>query len=324
MYRRIMVPLDGSPFSERALPLAVALAHRSGAELRLVHVMVPFGNRVFIEAEGGDPDYLAGLAGEITEESGVRTVAVRRVGRQVVGELSYYSAEEGIDLVVMATHGWGGLQRAWLGSVTDGLVREARVPVVAFRPRPEEAPRLDGKEIEEILIPLDGSAVSESVVTEALRLGGRGARYTLARVIPVGPPSTSISGTIELAYRQELLDALRTGAEQYLADEAARLRGEGYQVRTEVLMHPQPAWAILDRATETGVDLIAMGTHGRGTLGRLALGSVTDKVLRGAEVPVLVVRGEELAREGAAREAAAPAKARVATMAVATGIGAIA
>lgn len=295
MYRRIMVPLDGSPFSERALPLAVALAHRSGAELRLVHILVPFANRVFIEAEGGDPEYLTGLARRIAEESGVRVEAVRRVGRQAVGELSYYSAEEGIDLIVMATHGWGGLQRAWLGSVTDGLVREARVPVVAFRPGAEEGPRLDGKAIEEVLIPLDGSAISEAVLSEALRLGGPDARYTLVRVVPVGPPSAAISGTIELAYRQELLDALRSGAEQYLADVAARLRAEGREVRTEVLLHPQPARAILDRAAEIGVDLIAMGTHGRSGLGRLALGSVTDKVLRGAEVPVLVLRGEGLA-----------------------------
>jgi nucleotide-binding universal stress UspA family protein len=322
MYRRIMVPLDGSSFSERALPLAVALADRSGAELRLVHVLVPFANRVFIETEGGGPDYLADVAHRITEESGVPTEAVRLVGRQVVGELSYYSAEEGVDLVVMATHGWGGLQRAWLGSVTDGLVREARVPVVAFRPGEEEGPRVDGKVIEEILIPLDGSAVSEGVVEEALRLGGRKARYTLVRVIPVGPPSVAISGAMELAYRQELVDALRTGAEQYLADEAARLRREGYEVRTEVLMHPQPARAILDRAGEVGADLIAMGTHGRSGLGRLALGSVTDKVLRGADIPVLVLRPEAVEREGAAVPAAGEAK--VATMAVATGIGAIA
>lgn len=299
MYRRIMVPLDGSPFSERALPLAVALAHRSGAELRLVHVLVPFANRVFIETEGGDPEYLSGVARRITEESGVRTEAVRRVGRQVVAELSYYSAEEGIDLVVMATHGWGGLQRAWLGSVTDGLVREAQVPVVAYRPGTEEGPRVDGKELGEILIPLDGSAVSESVLEEALRLGGREARYTLVRVVPVGPPSASISGAMELAYRQELLDALRTGAEQYLTDAAARLQEEGYRVQTEVLMHPQPARAILDRAAEVGADLIAMGTHGRSGIGRLALGSVTDKVLRAAEMPVLVVRGtgQEAAEE---------------------------
>lgn len=291
MYRRIMVPLDGSPFSERALPLAIALAVRHGAELRLVHVMVPLANRVFLEAEGGTPDYLTALSRRIAEESGVKAEAVRLVGRQAVGELSYYSAEEGVDLIVMATHGWGGLQRAWLGSVTDGLVREARVPVVAFRPA-EEGPRLDGKALDDVLIPLDGSAVSEAVLEEALRLGGVEARYTLVRVVSVGPPSAAISGAIELAYRQELVDAMRVSAEDYLAGIAERLRAEGYRVEASVLFHPQPARAILDRAHEIGADLIAMGTHGRSGIGRLALGSVADKVLRGAEIPVLVMRAE--------------------------------
>lgn len=294
MYHRIMVPLDGSPFSERALPLAVALAHRSGAELRLVHVLVPLANKVFIEEDGGAQGYLDGLAQRITEESGVRTVAVRRVGRQAVGELSYYSAEEGIDLVVMATHGWGGLQRAWLGSVTDGLVREARVPVVAFRPGKKDAPRLDGKVIEEILVPLDGSALSESILKEALRLGGNEARYTLLRIVPMGLPSSSISGGLELAQREKWLKAQEDEARRYLGEVAERLRGEGYEVRTEVRVDAHPARMILDYAKEIGADLIAQATHGRSGVARFALGSVTDKVLRGAEVPVMVVRGVEV------------------------------
>lgn len=307
MYSRIMVPLDGSPFSEKALPLAVALAHRSGAELRLVHVLVPLANKVFIEEEGGELGYLEELARRITEESGVSTVAVRRVGHQVVGELSYYSAEEGIDLVVMATHGWGGLQRAWLGSVTDGLVREARVPVIAFRPSKKDGPRVDGKVIEEILVPLDGSALSESILQEALKLGGREARYTLLRVVPMGLPSSSISGGLELAQREKLLKALEDEAKRYLGEVAERLRGDGYEVRAEVRVDAHPARAILDYAGEIGADLIAQATHGRSGVVRFALGSVTDKVLRGAEIPVLVVRGQEVpepVRAGASAEVA--------------------
>jgi nucleotide-binding universal stress UspA family protein len=294
MYSKIMVPLDGSPFSERALPLAVALAHRSGAELRLVHVVIPLANKVFLEMEGGAQEYLTKIARRIVEESGIEAVPVRLVSRQTtVGELSYYSAEEGIDLVVMATHGWGGLQRAWLGSVTDGLIREARVPVLAFRPGADDSPRLDGKAIEQVLVPLDGSALSESVLGEALALGGPEAQYNLIRVVPVGPPSASISGALELELRQELLDALQTGAEQYLDEIAARLRAEGRQVRTVVRMHPQPAKAILDQAAEIEADLIALATHGRSGLARFALGSVADKVLRAADGPVLVLRAEE-------------------------------
>lgn len=297
MYKRIMVPLDGSPFSERALPLAVALAHRSGAELRLVHVLVPLANKVFLEEEGGAEGYLNALAERITKESGVDATAERRVGREVVGELSYYSAEEGVDLIVMATHGWGGLQRAWLGSATDRLIREARVPVLAFRPGKKETPRPDGKVLDDVLIPLDGSALSESIVKEALKFGGREARYTLLRVVPMGMPSSSISGRLELAQREKLLKAMEDDARKYLAEVAERLREEGYEVKTAVTVELQPARAILDYAEEHEVDLIAQATHGRGGVIRFTLGSVTDKVLRGAEVPVLVMRGEEVSED---------------------------
>lgn len=304
MYKRIMVPLDGSDFSERALPLAVAVAHKMGAELHLVHVLVPLANKVFLESDSGTVEFLNDLARRITEESGVPATAVRLVGRQAVGELSYYSAEEGIDLIVMATHGWGGLQRAWLGSVADGLIREARVPVVAFRPEEESPVRVDGKALEQVVVPLDGSRLSESVLDEVKKFGGQEAVYTLIRVVPVGPPSSSISGSIELTYREELLAALQKGAAEYLDGVAERLRGEGYEVRTEVRVDPQPARAILDLAAEVDADLIALATHGRKGIARFAFGSVADKVLRASDSPVLVLRGEEAASDAAQEPAA--------------------
>jgi len=294
MYRRIMVPLDGSSFSESAIPLAVALAHKTGAELRLVHVVIPLTQQVVIGGEDGADGYLSSLAQRIEEESGVQVVPVTRLGRQAVGELSYYSAEEGVDLIVMATHGWGGLQRAWLGSVADGLIREARVPVIAFRPEEESSQRIDGKSVEQIIVPLDGSKLSEAVLDEALKLGGEEATYILVRVVPVGPPSSSISGAVELSLRQELLEELEKGATKYLEGIAERLRADGYQVRTAVRKDPQPAKAILAEAEAINADMIAISTHGRAGFARFALGSVADKVLRGSDTPVMVLRADQL------------------------------
>lgn len=302
MYHKIMVPLDGSPFSERALPLAVALAQRSGAELRLVHVVVPIANRAFIEVDGVAQESLDEIAHGITAVSGVPAMAVRRAG-QAVEELSAYAAKEGIDLIVMATHGSGGLQRAWLGSVTDGLIREARVPVVAFRPEEEATAGVNGKAIDHLLIPLDGTARSEAILTEALALGGPKARYTLLRVVPYGEPTSLVARTIDVEYRKELLDDLRTGATQYLDEIAARLRAEGREVGTEVLTDPQPAKAILAYAAKVGAELITLATRGRSGIARFALGSVADKVLRGADTPVMVLRSETAdAGEGAGVE----------------------
>jgi nucleotide-binding universal stress UspA family protein len=291
MYNKIMVPLDGSPFSELALPLAVAKARANGAELRLVHVIVPIAYSAFIEEDGAAQDYLDGIAHRINKESGVAVSAVRLSG-QAVPELRDYAVREGIDLVVMATHGWGGIQRAWLGSVTDELIREARLPVLAFRPAKKKTSPVEPGTIDEILVPLDGSDLSESVLEYALELGSPSTRYTLLRVVPVAPPTSVVSGVIEQDPVRKLLAQLQSGAADYLDKISEELRAKGHEVRTRVLTHPQPAKAILDYAVEIEADVIALATEGRHGFRRLTLGSVADKVLRGADSPVLVIRGD--------------------------------
>lgn len=85
----------------------------------------------------------------------------------------------------------------------------------------------------------------------------------------------------------------RAEAQAYLDQVAERLHQQGYRVRTQVALGQQPASAILDQAQSLGVDLIALETHGRRGLTRLLLGSVADKVLRGASVPLLIHRSAE-------------------------------
>jgi nucleotide-binding universal stress UspA family protein len=82
----------------------------------------------------------------------------------------------------------------------------------------------------------------------------------------------------------------RRTAEKYLEQVAQRLRADGAMVQTRVPVHEQPATAILEEAAAVGADLIALETHGRGSLSRLLLGSVSDKVVRGSSLPVLVCR----------------------------------
>jgi nucleotide-binding universal stress UspA family protein len=81
-----------------------------------------------------------------------------------------------------------------------------------------------------------------------------------------------------------------TGAEAYLAGVAARLASEGFEVRTRIEAHFAPARAILQTGESEGVDLIAIATHGYTGMKRAILGSVTDKVLRGARWPLLLAR----------------------------------
>jgi nucleotide-binding universal stress UspA family protein len=143
-----------------------------------------------------------------------------------------------------------------------------------------------------ILVPLDGSDCAEQALEQAIALGGlMQSQYTLIRV--VGP--LIATGLDPLGYAvvggfEPPLEELRAQAEAYLEQKAASLRQRGLTVQTQAIIDQQPALAILNAAQTLNVDLIAMTTHGYRGLTRLLLGSVADKVLRGASIPVLLQR----------------------------------
>src|SRR5690625_5608174 len=98
MYSKIMVPYDGSPFSRRALPLATDLARRHDAELHIVHAIAPIFERAYIEADGGSQAERDDLARSIHDDSGGRTTAVGRTGREV-DERRAYKKKQGNDQI---------------------------------------------------------------------------------------------------------------------------------------------------------------------------------------------------------------------------------
>jgi len=203
------------------------------------------------------------------------------------------------DLIVMTTHGRGVLGRFWLGSVADELVRESPVPVLLSRPTEEAVDLTREPPLKHVLIPLDGTALAEQMLPKALALGrALDADYTLLRVVkpvgtllPVGDAGTIGVQVQTLMERVETLQGqLVKEARDYLETLARPLREEGLKVATRVDVADQPVTAILHDAIQPAVDLVALKTHGRRGLSRLFLGSVADKVIRSAQVPVLVQR----------------------------------
>ncbi|HLU26430.1 MAG TPA: universal stress protein [Longimicrobiales bacterium] len=297
----IMVPLDGSEFAERALDVAGWLAARMSASLHLVQVHVPVTPIPVVQAEPiYDPrldaivreqeeEYLRSKADRCSERSGVPARGELLDG-PVVDTLAEYARDVGAMLVVMTTHGRGGLSRLWLGSVADGLIRTIPVPVLLLRPDEGGAgvPAPDAM-FRHVLIPLDGSALSERVIEPALRIGSlNDARYTLLQTVsplfPAGEPGVPEhlrDAAANLQYRRE-------AAEAYLNDVAERMRARGVEVTTAVETSVRPADTILEFASAHGVDGIAMSSRGRGGWSRIALGSVSDKVIRSTHLPVLV------------------------------------
>jgi nucleotide-binding universal stress UspA family protein len=211
----------------------------------------------------------------------------------VVAEiLQGHAVTSGADLIVMTTHGRGPMSRFWLGSVADEMVRRATTPILLVRPHEQALDLASEPVMRHILIPLDGSALAEQVVGDAGALGSMmQSEYTLLRVYgplvdtAFGPSNYAMVGGLEPP-----IEELQTEAQEYLNRTMERLRGQGWNVQAHVVLGQHPASAILDTAQSLSVDLIALATHGRRGLPRLLLGSVTDKVIRGASTPVLVHR----------------------------------
>jgi len=309
MYRSILVPLDCSPFGEHALPMALALARRTGASLHLAHVHSPLA-AVYLEGAGfldesldthfvqHQQEYLQAVAQRIGAMAPVTVTSVVLRG-EIVPTLVDHAAHNGMDLVVMTTHGRGAFGRFWLGSVADELVRQLPMPVLLTHPH-EAQPDFTREVLPKfLLLPLDGSSLAEQMVDPVLELARfTGAEVVLLRVVkPVMPAQYPVEGysVVEMARSiisrlEQLQEQAKKEAEDYLQRVAGRFRERAVKVQTQVAVEDRPAVAILREAAGRAGGLVAIETHGRKGLARLLLGSVADKVIRGTPVPVLVHR----------------------------------
>lgn len=298
MPRRILVPLDGSRFAEAALPAALRLSRRDAARLELVRVLEPplppartgtapvrdptFDRVLQQEAR----EYLDGLIAGLDESDRARTRG-ELLGGHAAAALADRIRAHDVDLVVMTTHARGGASRAWLGSVADGLVRRAAVPVLLLRPPMEEGVEPEDGRFGRVLVPLDGSEAGARVLDHAVDVAGtRAVQYLLLRVLACDAPA--LAEVVPHRGEPATTRAQRASVLSALEGAADALRARGLDVRTATVTDDSPARGILGYAVDQGVDLIAMATRSRGGLERWVLGSVADKVLRSTTRPVLL------------------------------------
>ena len=298
---RIVLPLDGSPVAERALPYAEALATLMGAPLHVVRVIdplqpgSPLGNLLAVDALALDiwlegervaaREYLEHLQGDVQTRQ--LPVSVERLEGPTVDAL--LAATRPGDLLVMATHGRGGPARWFLGSTAEAVLRRATVPILLVR-ADATVPAQPG--FSRIVVPLDGSERAEEALPMARNLAN-------LMHIPVHLVTVMhVSGIMALdlavaAFNADRLEndiiELSIEAERHIAHACDELEAAGIVPTTDVL-HGEPGLSIVN-ATQPG-DLIVMTTHGRSGPARWMLGSVAETVLRHSPVPVLLLRVE--------------------------------
>jgi nucleotide-binding universal stress UspA family protein len=288
MFRRVLVPLDGSRFAESALPIALSLVESGGAQLHLVQVhqpataLVGMGDAAFpslaLEAQSRSRErsYVAAVAATLSTSCG-QAVEFRQIDGIGGPGLCEAASRIGIDLVVMAAHGYSPFRRFWFGSVADYVVRHVTVPVLLVPPGGASASRI-APPLCDILVALDFSTASEAILAPVTALARvTGAALTLVHVCHVAPEIGFAGTPSSGGSSAEALDACRRAARARLDRTAALLRERGIRVFTRLVLDAGASSGLLDLLEEDEFDFIAMTTHGRGGMRRLLLGSVADR-----------------------------------------------
>jgi nucleotide-binding universal stress UspA family protein len=291
----VLVPLDGSDRSERALRFALALAPSDRA-IRLITVLEPVDRFMSFmpgaksmealqraTSDAAD-DYIQKTAEQLRAISGVK-VTTRLAHGEPSEEILAAASDPAISTIVMSSAGRGALGRIQFGSVADRIARSSTIPIVIVRDEKDGA--LEPAKIERIVVPLDGSRRALEALPAAAGLAKR-------LEIPILLVTAKDPNSLMLAYGASLNSAEYEHIAASIAEEAAarieaparELEASGISVDS-VVVTGSAAHAISSVCGDN--DLIVMTSHGRGGVVRWMIGSVAEKLIREAPVPVMLV-----------------------------------
>lgn len=308
MFRRILVPLDGSEPAQRALAVAAQLAHALDGTLILVRMVQPplqpaislapsleVEEQILSEELERATTYLAQMTQQ-PELAGIKHETAALVGFPTEKILDAVDTHQA-DSIILCSHGRTGLLRWALGSVAQRVVHHASVPVLLLH---QQGPAFatDAQHPLRALIPLDGSKQAEAAVEPAAKL--------VRALAPQGQGILHLVQVVRLPAAES--EAALQEAQAYLSRTAENLRKAPLahlKVTWSAIADKDVAGALVDLAqsgqtsqdagSTSSFDLIAMATHGRGGLQRWVMGSVTERVLSASKLPLLVVRPKEVA-----------------------------
>jgi nucleotide-binding universal stress UspA family protein len=285
MYDTILFPLDESAETSAILHHASEIAHWSNAKVQLLYVANTARDSVTL-VDTEVVDALVREGENVVEEGGavLETLGVDYTTDVIQGNpaptIAEYAEKYEYDLVVMPTHARHGISRQLLGSVTEKVVRLSEVPVLTARMVTKDELTFP---YEHILIPTDGSQSSERAATHGLNLAAAmDATVHILTVIDdnsLGPDVRSmLSGKESEQVATKTIESL-----------VSRAQDLGLKNVVEHIRHGDPSEQILEFIEENDINAVVMGTTGKSGVDRILLGSVAEKTVRNAPVPVITV-----------------------------------
>ncbi len=298
MFKRILIPLDGSNLAEMVLPGALYLAERLQATLILFHVVEKAApNEVHGQHHLQDvaeaKAYLDQVAARFSSSGVSIQQDVHEVQEAGVAQtIRDHSEELQTDLIVLCAHGNGGLRDMFFGSIAQQVIRQGTVPVLFIRPETVKDAGLNP--IHQILLPLDGSKSHEGAIPVAVSLAAKcDAKIRLLTVMPTAetlPVKEAITSRVSPRLTSIALDISVQQAKEYLEKVSQDISAQGVPVSGVILRGDVPT-KLIEAITAEGSDLVIMATHGHSAIDAHWEGSLTPRFLPKTPVPVILVRG---------------------------------
>ena len=284
MYEKILVPLDGSKNSEEALSYAALIAKTGDAQVSVLSVADGDGAKRWFS------DYLYQQEQKL-QQRGVNAVSLVTCGA-AADEILNFAEKNEVQLIIMSSHGSGGMSRWTIGSVSNKVIRESYVPLLLIKTGAvPTASRRDS--IRRMLVSLDGSRLSEEAIPFAVDLGNKlNSEIVLMRVNEAPRLAAYVSPEFVPGwdeYHQRAISGMQSGIQGYLEKMENTLQSQGVKVHTRTTSG-EAAHGIISYAESNDIDVVAMTTHGQSGYSHWAFGSVADKVVHGVSKPVLLLR----------------------------------
>ncbi len=306
MFKRLLVPLDGSKLAEIALPYAEEMARHFGSDIVLVNARTSTEEIDHPEHRAYLTKIAAATEQNIKKSKDIPLGEKIKVSSAIIGSpgllthpaehILNYADKENINMIVMATHGRNGISRWALGDTANNVARAFECPLLLVRASKKI---LKNVHFDKILVPLDGSIPGEAVLPHIEQLASIfKSKVTLLYVVemlyhlyPYAEPIGYYGAVnmVKVPYTNKEMKPMKDIAEKYVKGVSDKLIAKGIKASYQVILG-SPGEEIIEAEEKLHPDLVAMSTHGHSGFGRFDHGSVTDKVLHAGITPLLLVR----------------------------------